>query len=67
MNRTATLLVLVALSISASGGAMPHIPFGEGGGGGVIAEEWAAYLAKGINAPLLGKHFEGIGSALACM
>ena len=66
--RTAALLVLVALSISASGGVMPNMPASAGGGdGGGSVEEWATYLAKGVNAPLLEKHFEGIVSALACM
>lgn len=55
--------MLVALSIAASGADVP-IGSANGDGGGV---DWKEYLAKGINVPLLERHFEGIVSALGCM
>ena len=35
-------------------------------GDGAVRELWA-FLVKGLALDLLGAHFEGIGSALACM
>ncbi|CAM9599089.1 unnamed protein product, partial [Ectocarpus fasciculatus] len=57
-QRTSVLLVVVALSIAASGA--------DGSGGGSSAD-WGAYLAKGTHLTLLQKHFEGVVSALGCM
>ena len=56
--RTAALLALVAVSVAASGAKMPSC--------GCLGK-WTAYLAKGLSAELLSKHFEGIVSASGCM
>ncbi|CAM9527414.1 unnamed protein product [Ectocarpus sp. 12 AP-2014] len=57
-QRTSALLVVVAMSIAASGAD---------GSGGNSSAEWGVYLAKGMHLALLQKHFEGIVSALGCM
>lgn len=47
---------------------MPSRNFWAGdGSSGRSTAEWAAYLTKGINAPLIERHFEGLVSALGCM
>ncbi|CAM9839761.1 unnamed protein product [Ectocarpus sp. 12 AP-2014] len=57
-QRTSALLVVVAMSIAASGAD---------GSGGSSSAEWGVYLAKGMHLALLQKHFEGMVSALGCM
>ncbi|CAM9742097.1 unnamed protein product [Scytosiphon promiscuus] len=53
-GRTATLLALIALAIAASGANRSKLELG-------------TYLARGVNAALLARHFQGICSAFGCM
>lgn len=69
MSRTAALLALAACSVKLSGAAAPAASSLWYAPDGVRAAvvEWGAFLSEGLALGLLGRHFAGFRSALACM
>lgn len=55
-----------SLLVGGMDGKQRHAGDAEGTGYGVFMEWWA-FLVKGLALDLLGAHFKGMGSALACM
>ncbi|CAM9484064.1 unnamed protein product, partial [Sphacelaria rigidula] len=71
-HRTVMLLLLIAISVAASGAKAPPASelLGRGGDGWErrrALQQWAGFLHEGLMLEALALHFEGLTSAAACM
>ncbi|CAM9724625.1 unnamed protein product [Ascophyllum nodosum] len=70
--RTPALVALAACSVILSGAVAPSPPWCgvfvcDGDRKASTISDWADFLGKGLALDLLGRHFEGVASALACI